>query len=863
MMYYTLNHQSPAQPLSYETFLSLCGADGAGTGGAGSTTVEQVAATISDLTRAHDEQSAAAAAERRQLAEQASAASATPAERAAAASAAQGVAERQSAADNMFRESKRKAKEQLPSLYPNAVPGSASGKTAGFRPSGYVFIDYDGVCADALERSMALLCAEERVRRHGIMLVGLSPSARGFRVIARVSAETYRRLYHSGAAMDCRELMETAGEITDELGWHPTRVTANNTYYEEGAVDHSVFSYTRKMYLAPAAYVRYGIREGTVKAMLDDDGSALRAVIDDELHLTYGQEKVDMSYKREWVNRRSIALTGKPLHAAPHKRSVISQDKTLDTAGSNPYNAIPPAQELLGVPARDFAYVYFTNQCAGSAVPDVGTRHTELVLYANIVAPCYEGDYDLTRAAMPDFFIGQSNDEIDDIVRSACTKFGQNNISRKAQYIARITRNERVIAQQPPLPAALPEWLATIGQKYTECETNMRMFIMRVFTVLCARTTDWTLEGRMSNDTLIPALHTLTITPTSFGKGNVDKLIAKCVQDKTAEALEAVRAIEENHQERSASGDGKKPKKLLQYVPIMNNVTEAAAMQNFAAANKLRKRVYMPETDLTKNTMTVQKRAWLSEMIKKSSDTNSDTYQLRASDAGSTVACQPCANVDLLGVENNVRWFLEPSVRAGNDGLIGRFLYCYLVKSYNPLKAQIPVLHSDPDDKTIIDIVSRVDKPWTGPVPADIRRLIDEIQEEQIGVLLNRASAAYYDFFQRQLDMAYIVACLCYRLSGEFGDKEEALVRFVFNESVFSFSQFLEADINAQLPQPAAARPSHRADIRRLARGVNYTVDDIAQFLGIERAKAVKLVARWVREKKIVQCGNYEYTLNI
>ena len=861
-MYYTLNHQSPAQPLSYETFLSLCGADG-GTEGAGNTTVEQVAATIRELTHEHDEQEAAAEAERRRLEERASSAGATAAERASASSAARGVAERQSSADNTFRESKRKAKEQLPSLYPNAVPGSATGKTAGYRPTGYVFIDYDGVRADALERSMAVLCAEELVRRHGIMLVGLSPSARGFRVIARVSAETYRRLYHSGDVMDCRELMETAGAITDEMGWHPVSVTAGDTYYEEGAVDHSVFSYTRKMYLAPASYVRYGIREGTVKAMLEDDGSALRAVIDDELHLTYGQERVDMSYKREWVNRRSIALTGKAPHAAQHKRSVISQDKTMDTAAGNPYNTIPPTQELLGVPARDFAYVYFTNQCGGNAVPAVGTRHTELVLYANVIAPCYEGDYALTRAAMPDFFIGQSDEEIDDIARSACTKFGKNNISRKAQYIARITRNECVIAQQPPLPAALPEWLATLGQKYTECETNMRMFIMRIFTVLCARTTDWTLEGRMSNDTLVPALHTLTVTPTSFGKGNVDKLIGKCVQDKNAEALEAVRAIEENHQERSAAGDTKKPKKLLQYVPIMNNVTEAAAMQNFAAANKLRKRVYMPETDLTKNTMTTQKRAWMSEMIKKSSDTDSNTYQLRASDAGSTVACQPCANVDLLGVENNVKWFLEPSIRAGNDGLIGRFLYCYLVKSYNPLKAQIPVLHADPDDQTIIDIVSRVDKPWTGSVPAAIRRLIDEIQEEQIGVLLNRASAAYYDFFQRQLDLAYIVACLCYRLSGQFGDKEEDLVRFVFNESVFSFSQFIEADINAQLPHHDTTPKHERADITRLARGVQYTVDDIAQFFGIERQKATKLLSRWIRENKMSKSGNAEYTLNI
>lgn len=860
-MYYTLNHQSPARPLDYKTFLSLCGAGNAG-GGTGSTTVEQVAATIQELNRKHDEQAAASSEERRKLEEQSSA-GATPEEQSAAAEAARGVQERQAAADNTYRESKRKAKEQLPSLYPNAMPGSATGKTAGYRPTGYVFVDYDAVRVDVLEQSMATLCAEECVRRHGIMLVGLSPSARGFRVVARVGAETYRRLYHRGDAMDCRELMETAGEITDELGWHPVRVTANDTFYEEGAVDHSVFSYTRKMYLAPAAYVRYGIREGTVKAMLDDDGSALRAVIDDELHLTYGQEKVDMSYKREWVNKRGIALTGKAPYAVTQKRGVVSQDKTLGTAGGNPYNAIPPAQEILGVSARDFAYVYFTNQCGGSAMPSVGTRHTELVLYANIVAPCYEGDYDLSRAAMPDFFLGQSNDEIDDIVRSACTKFGKNNISRKAQYIARITRNECVIAQQPPLPAALPEWLATIGQKYTECETNMRMFIMRVFTVLCARTTDWTLEGRMSNDTLVPALHTLTVTPTSFGKGNVDKLIAKCVQDKTDEALEAMRAIEENHQERSAAGDAKKPKKLLQYVPIMNNVTEAAAMQNFAAANKLRKRVYMPETDLTKNTMTTQKRAWMSEMIKKSSDTNSNTYQLRASDAGSTVACQPCANVDLLGVENNVKWFLEPSVRAGNDGLIGRFLYCYIVKSYNPLKAQIPVLHSDPDDQTIMGIVSRVDKPWTGPVPDVIHRLIDEIQEEQIGVLLNRASAAYYDFFQRQLDLAYIVACLCYRLSGEFGEKEEDLVRFVFNESVFSFSQFVEADINAQLPRHDTTQQHNRTDITRLARGVQYTADDIAQFFAIERPKAAKLLARWVRENKMIKSGAAEYILNI
>lgn len=170
-MYYTLNHQSPAQPLSYETFLSLCGADG-GTEGAGNTTVEQVAATIRELTHEHDEQEAAAEAERRRLEERASSAGATAAERASASSAARGVAERQSSADNTFRESKRKAKEQLPSLYPNAVPGSATGKTAGYRPTGYVFIDYDGVRADALERSMAVLCAEELVRRHGIMLWG-------------------------------------------------------------------------------------------------------------------------------------------------------------------------------------------------------------------------------------------------------------------------------------------------------------------------------------------------------------------------------------------------------------------------------------------------------------------------------------------------------------------------------------------------------------------------------------------------------------------------------------------------------------------------------------------------------------------
>ena len=776
---------------------------------------------------------------------------------------------RRAAAGAAYREAKRKAKEQLPSLFPHAVLTSATGRLQGFSPTGYVYIDFDGVRPAALEPAMSRLCAPDIVTKYGIILVGLSPSARGFRVIARVQPDTYRTLYNAGDEMDCRELLVSAEGIVAELGWHPVKVTAGATVYEEGAVDHSVFSYNRKMYFAPASYVRFGIAEGTVRAMLEDDCSALHGLIDGEMGLRYGQATCDATYKRQWVRSRAAALTG--ASAAPRRgarqqpatlrrRNALSRLDTSLAADRNPYNSIPDELDILGAPARDFAYVYFTNECRGAAQPPVGARHNMLVTYAALVAPCFEGDYASVRAAMPDFFIGENSDETDDIVRSACAKFGAYEISGKARYTAAIAQNQSIIALQPRLPDALPQWLATLGQKYKDCESNMRMFIMRVFTALASRTTDWQMDGRMTNDTVIPALHTITVTPTSYGKGNVDKLITKCMADKIAEAQQALEDIETNRQARTTAADGKKPKQIERYVPIVNNVTEAAAMKNFASANKLRKRVYFPETDLTRNTITNQKRAWMCEMIKKSSDTSSGAYQMRASDTGTTLACQPCANVDILGVEKNVRWFLQPSIAAANDGLIGRFLYCYLIKSYNPLNAEVPTLHPDPDDNVIRDIVSRVDAPWKGGVPAEIKRFIDDIQKEQIETLYDRASKAYYDFFQRQLDHAYIVACICYRMSGTFGDEEKALTRFVFDESVYSFGAFLEKDINKCFQNSAPT--VKRASTKLLDPGVTYTLNDIRTLFGVTKRRAQQILSRWEQAKKISRTKDGGYILN-
>lgn len=864
-MKYTLNHRSSAQPLSYEEFLFLCGYEEKKSSPRESVVVT-VASEIRTMTRDYEAQSRALDEQRTAFGTQLSRQRATlpPASVSAAEAQLRQLSARQTALRDTFHESKRKAKSQLPSLYPHAELRSASGRLRGFSPTGYVFMDFDGVRPEALERAMATFCAPDIVSRHDIVLAGLSPSARGFRVIARVQPDTYRTLYNSGDEMDCRELLVTAEGLVAELGWHPVKIFASSTYYEEGVVDHTVFTYNRKMYLAPAEYIRYGIAEGTIQAMLLDDYSALHTVIDDELHLRYGQGAVRGDFKRAWLARRSAALFG--ASARPARQKTPRKGERATPAGTavaaDPYLAIPADLELLDVPARTFAHVYFTNACAGALMPPVGSRHTQLALYASLIAPCYAGNVALTRRAMPDFFLGQSEKEIDDIVRSACAKFGKNDISLQAKYTARIAQNESVISRQPSIPASLPDWLTRLGQKYTDCDTNMRMFIMRIFTALASRTTAWELPGRMRNDILVPALHTITVTPTSFGKGNVDKLIMKCMKDKTDESRRALEALEENRQERISAGEkSRKPKKLNVYIPVLNNVTSAAALADFPAANQQGKRVYFPESDMTRNTMTAQKRAWLSEVIKKSSDTASPIYQLRASDAGACLASQPCANIDMLGVETNVKWFLEPSIAAGNDGLIGRFMYCYIVKSYNPLEAQVPVLHDDISQDEITSIVSAADAPWEGDVPADIRTFIQSIEDEQITTLYRRASPAYYDFFQRQLDHAYIVACICRRMSGTFGDKEKALVRFVFDESTYSFGAFLEANLNAHYP--SAKRVPHRIkpSIAMLHPGKKYSLEDIMTLFSLSAPIAKRLVARWLREKKTVLTEDNYYTL--